>query len=168
MENKESEDIALDSRHAGGNEQPTVVTLNEQTHLLGGPSTARRSSAIFGASVSPGAFSQSIQKLKSATMTISLLEKPSDDRRASAFLAGWNITNLIQGTGILGVPYAVRMGGWAAVAANAIVAFLCCYTGKLLVECLYETSKRTGQKKRVRVNYPEVGEAVWPRWGTRL
>lgn len=168
MENKESEDIALDSRHAGGNEQPTVVTLNEQTHLLGGPSTARRSSAIFGASVSPGAFSQSIQKLKSATMTISLLEKPSDDRRASAFLAGWNITNLIQGTGILGVPYAVRMGGWAAVAANAIVAFLCCYTGKLLVECLYETSKRTGQKKRVRVNYPEVGEAVWPRWGNQI
>ena len=53
-------------------------------------------------------------------MTISLIERPSDDRRASAFLAGWNITNLIQGTGILGVPYAVRMGGWAAVGANAL------------------------------------------------
>ncbi|KAJ7386644.1 hypothetical protein OS493_006630 [Desmophyllum pertusum] len=103
-----------------------------------------------------------------STMTISLLEKPSDDRRASAFLAGWNVTNLIQGTGILGVPYAVRMGGWAAVAANAIVALLCCYTGKLLIECLYEKSKRTGQVKRVRVNYPEVGEAVWPGWGNRI
>ena len=101
-------------------------------------------------------------------MTVSLLEKPSDDRRASAFLAGWNVTNLIQGTGILGVPYAVQMGGWAAVAANAVVAFLCCYTGKLLIECLHETSKRTGKKKRVRVNYPEVGEAVWPRWGNQI
>jgi len=60
------------------------------------------------------------------------------------------------------------MGGWAAVAANAVVAFLCCYTGKLLIECLHETSKRTGKKKRVRVNYPEVGEAVWPRWGNQI
>ena len=168
MANKENEDIALDSRQAGVNEQPTVVVLDEQTHLLGGPSNRRRSSGTLGASLSRGGFSQSIQKLKSATMTISLIERPSDDRRASAFLAGWNITNLIQGTGILGVPYAVRMGGWAAVGANALVAFLCCYTGKLLVECLYETSKRTGQKKRVRVNYPEVGEVVWPRWGNQI
>lgn len=170
MTSQVNEEIALGSRQQA-NDQPTVVSLDEQTHLLGKPSKqrARSSSAeVMGASLSRGGFSQSIQKLKSATMTVSLLEKPSDDRRASAFLAGWNVTNLIQGTGILGVPYAVRMGGWAAVAANAIVAFLCCYTGKLLIECLYETSKRTGQKKRVRINYPEVGEAVWPRWGNQI
>lgn len=167
MESWASEDIALDNHQPGAaKDQPTVVTLDEKTHLLG-RRQRRSSSGILGASLSPG-FSHSIQKLKSATMTVSLLEKPSDDRRASAFLAGWNVTNLIQGTGILGVPYAVRMGGWAAVAANALVAFLCCYTGKLLIECLYETSKRTGQKKRVRVNYPEVGEAVWPRWGNQI
>ena len=59
-------------------------------------------------------------------------------------------------------------GGWAAVAANAIIALLCCYTGKLLIECLYEKSKRTGKVKRVRINYPEVGEAVWPGWGNRI
>ena len=99
---------------------------------------------------------------------MSLLEKPSDDRRASAFLAGWNVTNLIQGTGILGVPYAVRMGGWASVATIVLVALVCCYTGKLLVDCLYEESKRTGARKRVRINYPEVGEAVWPGWGNRV
>ena len=169
METPASEDIALNSRQPV-NDQPTVVALDEQTHLLGkaSGSRARSSSGIMGTSLSRGGFSQSLKKLKSATMTVSLLEKPSDDRRASAFLAGWNVTNLIQGTGILGVPYAVRMGGWAAVAANALVAFLCCYTGKLLIECLYETSKRTGKKKRVRVNYPEVGEAVWPRWGNQI
>ena len=168
MANQDGEDIALSNRQQ--NEQPTVVPLDEQTHLLGRQSDlrSRAHSGTMGASLSRGGFSQSMQKLKSATMTISLLEKPSDDRRASAFLAGWNVTNLIQGTGILGVPYAVRMGGWAAVGANAIVALLCCYTGKLLIECLYETSKRTGQKKRVRVNYPEVGEAVWPRWGNQI
>lgn len=161
-----NEDIALNSRQTAVNDQPTVVTFDEKTHLLGGQSDTK--SGVMGSSLSRGGLSQSIQKLRSATLTVSLLEKPSDDRRASAFLAGWNVTNLIQGTGILGVPYAVRMGGWAAVAANALVAFLCCYTGKLLIECLYTTSKRTGEKKRVRVNYPEVGEAVWPRWGNQI
>lgn len=165
-----NEDIAMAEHNPG--DQPTVVPLDEHSPLMGiqrdERSSLRDTSSIAGASLSRGGFSQSIQKLKSATMTISLIEKPSDDRRASAFLAGWNVTNLIQGTGILGVPYAVRMGGWAAVAANAIIAFLCCYTGKLLIECLYEKSKRTGQVKRVRVNYPEVGEAVWPRWGNRI
>ncbi|CAH3177546.1 unnamed protein product, partial [Porites lobata] len=93
---------------------------------------------------------------------------PSDDRNASAWLAGWNVTNLIQGTGILGVPYAVLMGGWAAVAIIVLVATICCYTGKLLVDCLYVESKRTGQRKRAYVNYPEVGEAAWPGWGNRI
>ena len=150
--------------------EPTIVPLDERSHLLARSNEAKptTTSSIVGGSSSRGGFSQSIQKLKSATMTISLLEKPSDDRRASAFLAGWNVTNLIQGTGILGVPYAVRMGGWAAVVANAKIALLCCYTGKLLIDCLYEKSKRTGKVKRVRVNYPEVGEAVWPGWGNRI
>ncbi|KAL9967095.1 hypothetical protein ACROYT_G025260 [Oculina patagonica] len=163
-----NEGIAMTEQNPG--DQATVVPLDEHSHLLARQSDARSraASSIAGASLSRGGFSQSIHKLKSATMTISLLEKPSDDRRASAFLAGWNVTNLIQGTGILGVPYAVRMGGWAAVAANAIIAFLCCFTGKLLIECLYVKSKRTGQVKRVRVNYPEVGEAVWPGWGNRI
>ena len=128
----------------------TVVPLDEHTHLLAGQDDvrSRTNSGIAGGSLSRGGFSQSLHKLKSATLTVSLLEKPSDDRRASAFLAGWNVTNLIQGTGILGVPYAVRMGGWAAVAANALIALLCCYTGKLLIECLYEKSKSKGQVTR--------------------
>lgn len=148
----------------------TVVPLDEHSHLLAGQDDvrSRTNSEFTGGSLSRGGFSQSVHKWKSATLTVSLLEKPSDDRRASAFLAGWNVTNLIQGTGILGVPYAVRMGGWAAVAANALIALLCCYTGKLLIECLYEKSKSTGKVKRVRINYPEVGEAVWPGWGNRI
>ena len=113
-------------------------------------------------------YQESLRRFRSSTLTMSLLEKPSDDRSASALLAGWNVTNLIQGTGILGVPYAVKMGGWASVASIAIVAIICCFTGKLLVGCLYEVSKTTGQKKRVHVNYPEVGEAVWPGWGNKI
>ena len=88
-----------------------------------------------------------------------MLAKPSDDRKGSALLAGWNVSNLIQGTGILGVPYAVQQGGWAAVFMIFFVALLCCYTGKLLIETMYETSRKTGIRRRLRVNYPEVAEA---------
>ena len=107
-------------------------------------------------------------KFRSASLSISMLAKPSDDRNASAWLAGWNVSNLIQGTGILGIPFAVHQGGWAAVASIFLVAALCCYTGKLLVSCLYEESKKTGIKRRLRVNYPEVGEAVYKKLGFRL
>lgn len=164
----EEEGIAMTEQDPAAS-QPTVVSLDERSHLLSVSNDQKSpiSSSVVGVASPRSGFSQSIKNLKSATMTVSLLEKPSDDRRASAFLAGWNVTNLIQGTGILGVPYAVRMGGWAAVAANAKIAFLCCYTGKLLIECLYERSRK-GMLKRVRVNYPEVGEAVWPGWGNRI
>jgi len=101
----------------------------------------------------------SFSNFRSASLSISMLAKPSDDRKANAALAGWNVSNLIQGTGILGVPYAVSQGGWAAIASIFIVAFMCCHTGKLLIECMYETSKKTGVRRRLRVNYPEVGEA---------
>jgi len=101
-------------------------------------------------------------------MSVSMLAKPSDDRKAHTFLAGWNVSNLIQGTGILGVPYAVQQGGWGGVASCFIVAFLCCHTGKLLIDCMYETSQKTGIKRRLRVNYPEVAEAVWGKTGYRL
>lgn len=108
---------------------------------------------------------ESFRNFRTASLSVSMLAKPSDDRKANAFLAGWNVSNLIQGTGILGVPYAVQQGGWAAVAAIFVVALLCCHTGKLLVDCMYETSKKTGISRRLRVNYPEVAEAVMGRKG---
>ena len=46
-----------------------------------------------------------------------------------------------------------------------VVAMMCCHTGKLLIECMYETSKKTGIRRRLRVNYPEVGEACFGRKG---
>ena len=112
--------------------------------------------------------SRQFRSFRTASLSISMLEKPSDDRKAHAFLAGWNVSNLIQGTGILGVPYAVQQGGWAAVAMIFLVAILCCHTGKLLVECMYEKSKKTGIRRRLRINYPEVAEAVMGRKGLVL
>ena len=104
----------------------------------------------------------------SAGITASLVEKECDDRNASAVLAGWNVTNMIQGMGILGIPYAVREGGLAAAVCIFTVALFCDYTGIYLVECLYEVSPRSQRRKRVRRNYPDIGEAVWPGFGGRL
>ena len=120
------------------------------------------------ASPQPRKRGTSFRDFRSATLSISMLARPSDDRHASAFLAGWNVSNLIQGTGILGVPYAVAQGGWAAVASIFLVAGICCYTGKLLISCLYEESEKTHMKRRLRVNYPEVGEAVYKNRGHTL
>ena len=160
-----SEEIPLKKPPSSANESSPLLLAPEQPG--GGEGDAADAAVANVVSIKPG-FVDSLRRFRSATMTVSLLERPSDDRRASAFLAGWNVTNLIQGTGILGVPYAVMMGGWAAVAAIVVVAAVCCFTGKLLVDCLYEESKRTGARKRVRINYPEVGEAAWPGWGNRI
>ncbi|XP_048588295.1 vesicular inhibitory amino acid transporter [Nematostella vectensis] len=105
---------------------------------------------------------------QAASTTISMVEQLSLDRRASALMAGWNVTSLIQGTGTLGIPYSVRMGGWAGITTILILAWVCCFTGKLLIECLYSESKSTGKIKRVYTNYPELGGAVWPKFGNHL
>lgn len=100
-----------------------------------------------------------------SSLSISMLAKPSDDRKSNTFFAGWNVSTLIQGTGTLGIPYAVRQGGWVSVAMIFFVSILCCHTGKLIVECMYEKSKKTGICRRLRTNYPELAQAVMGRKG---
>lgn len=39
---------------------------------------------------------------------------------------------------LVSLPYAVLQGGWAALFSMLGVAYICCYTGEILVECLYE------------------------------
>lgn len=156
------EEIALEPSMS----KPTIVPLAEKTPLLRRESDAGKTSLRL--SLSWVNLSGSLRKLRSATTTVSLIESQSDDRSSNAFLAGWNVTSLIQGTGMLGIPYAVKLGGWAAIASILVCGFLCCYTGKLLIDCLYVESKSMGQRRRVRVNFPEIGKAVWPGWGHKI
>lgn len=60
---------------------------------------------------------------------------------------------------IVSFPYAVHQGGYWAIFAMLIVAFICCYTGKILVECLYEKGK-DGTINRVRTSYGDIAESV--------
>ncbi len=69
---------------------------------------------------------------------------------------------------IVTFPYAVYEGGYWAVFAMAFVAWVTCYTGKILVECLYETDDQ-GVEQRVRGSYVEIAECVWGRtFGGRI
>ncbi|XP_033736547.1 vesicular inhibitory amino acid transporter-like [Pecten maximus] len=74
--------------------------------------------------------------------------------------AAWNITNAIQGMVIVSLPYVVLKSGYWAVVANVLVAGICCYTGKILVDCLYEENE-FGVKVRVRKSYVEVADLAF-------
>ena len=82
-----------------------------------------------------------------------------DGKGLTAWQAGWNVTNAIQGMFIVSLPYAVLHGGYWGVFALVFVAYICCYTGKILVACLYEQDAN-GQWIRVRDSYVAIAEAV--------
>lgn len=69
---------------------------------------------------------------------------------------------LFQGMFIVSFPYAVLQGGYWALIAMCLVAYICCYTGKILVQCLYEEDEY-GFIVRVRKSYVEIAEHVFGR-----
>ncbi|KAK7575696.1 hypothetical protein V9T40_011982 [Parthenolecanium corni] len=83
--------------------------------------------------------------------------------------AAWNVTNAIQGMFIVSLPFAVLHGGYWAIFAMIGIAYICCYTGKILIECLYEIDLNNGQRVRVRDSYVSIArECFGPVWGSRI
>ncbi|XP_070557106.1 vesicular inhibitory amino acid transporter-like [Ptychodera flava] len=87
--------------------------------------------------------------------------EPIAKRSISSWDAGWNVTNAIQGMFIVAFPYSVLHGGYWAIVVLLGIAYICCWTGKILVYCLYEEDEQTGEKVRVRNTYVDIAEAVW-------
>ncbi|XP_068738828.1 vesicular inhibitory amino acid transporter-like [Montipora capricornis] len=54
-----------------------------------------------------------------------------------------NLINYMEGIGFLALPYAIKRGGITILVAFLILPVCAWYTGKLLIECLYDTDKRT-------------------------
>uniref|UniRef100_A0AC34RP00 Amino acid transporter transmembrane domain-containing protein n=1 Tax=Panagrolaimus sp. JU765 TaxID=591449 RepID=A0AC34RP00_9BILA len=77
----------------------------------------------------------------------------------TALQAAWNVTNAIQGMFIVGLPFAVKVGGWITVFALIFVSYVCYRTGLSLIDCLYEDGKK------VRKSYREVAETACPGLG---
>lgn len=69
---------------------------------------------------------------------------------------------------IVNLPFAVLRGGYWAIFAMVGIAYICCYTGKILVECLYEEDAVTGERVRVRDSYVSIARVCFgERFGGR-
>jgi len=69
---------------------------------------------------------------------------------------------------IVSLPFAVLHGGYWAIIAMVGIAHICCYTGKVLVQCLYEPDPSTGQMVRVRDSYVAIAKVCFgPKLGAR-
>ena len=69
---------------------------------------------------------------------------------------------------IVTFPYTVVEGGYWTLFSMILIAYICCYTGEILVDCLYEENQ-AGIKERVRDSYVGIAEEVWgARVGGRI
>jgi len=75
-----------------------------------------------------------------------------------------NIVNFIEGLGFLALPYAVRKGGTVVIVAFFIIPVCLWYTGRVLIECLYDTDEKQ-RRVRVRSAFNELGEILLPKYG---
>ncbi|KAJ6660095.1 hypothetical protein lerEdw1_018021 [Lerista edwardsae] len=89
----------------------------------------------------------------------------------STWEAGWNVTNAIQGIFVLGLPYALLHSGCSGLLLIILAAAFCCYTGNILIACLYEEDD-DGQPVRVRGTYEDIANACcrkpFPKLGGRV
>ena len=75
-----------------------------------------------------------------------------------------------EGAGLLGLPFAVRLCGWASLGCLLLVGTLAGFTGYLLAMCMHESkiesgAARVGDGRRVRDSYAKVGAACYGRRG---
>lgn len=113
----------------------------------------------------------------------------SVSNRINEWQAAWNVTNAIQGMFVVSLPFAVAHGGYWALLAMLLVAYVCCYTGKILVDCLYDEKDdelvdifsgklrrfvdikvyKSKRHHRIRNSYVDIAQDVWgSQVGARL
>lgn len=88
---------------------------------------------------------------------------------------------------VVSLPFAIGSGGYWAFASMIIVAYICCYTGKILIDCLYDDDddeivdmfdnklpfkifkSKSFRRHRIRHSYIDIARDVWgPRFGARI
>jgi vesicular inhibitory amino acid transporter len=73
-------------------------------------------------------------------------------RKSTTLQTALNMFNELEGTGLLGLPYAIKLGGWGAVACMAVAGCLAAYTGVILCASMYDDRGR-----RVCMSYGDLG-----------
>ena len=89
-------------------------------------------------------------------------ENQLDNKTTTALQAFFNIFNANMGTGVLAMPYVIRLTGYWGIILIILVAALGNYTGKLLIYCLRED---TAYENLSKSTYADLGEAFWPHYG---
>lgn len=98
-------------------------------------------------------------------------------QKSTSCHAAWNLFNMVEGTGVLGLPYAVKQGGFVVIIGLALLAVISNYTGQILISCLYEKEAKVENEKdengkdveiRVRSTYEDIGRACFPRFGGKV
>ena len=94
------------------------------------------------------------------TSTRSVLRQPRRPvGKVSTILVAWNVLNMMVNLNILAIPYAIAVGGMIVIPLIPLVAIMSGFTGKLLIDCMYEHSvRRCRYKSRVRLDYIEIGQ----------
>ena len=77
--------------------------------------------------------------------------------KSSTWQAFANTLCYLEGTGPIALPYAVKRGGYVAIAVILLMPVAAYYTGKILIDCLYEGEKRNTRWVRVRETYADIG-----------
>lgn len=85
-----------------------------------------------------------------------LAERPE---QGSNFLAYANVVCVVAGTGTLGLPYALKLGGWIGVGILMLSLVMSVYTAILLMKCLYYNGKYRLE------SYQEIGRHAFGRVG---
>ncbi|KAI9476425.1 MAG: transmembrane amino acid transporter protein-domain-containing protein [Benjaminiella poitrasii] len=63
------------------------------------------------------------------------------EHAGSSWMAYFNIVCVVAGTGTLGLPLALKQGGWLGVLILFLSWFMSVYTGIILIRCLYTNGK---------------------------
>ncbi|KAG2188699.1 hypothetical protein INT44_003838 [Umbelopsis vinacea] len=77
----------------------------------------------------------------------------------SSFLAYFNVVCVIAGTGTLGLPAALKMGGWIGILILFLSWTASIYTGCILIKCLYAFQGRRME------SYKEIATTAFGRVG---
>ncbi|KAF4796255.1 hypothetical protein TURU_084845 [Turdus rufiventris] len=73
----------------------------------------------------------------------------------------------LKGIFVLGLPYALLHSGYSGLLLIVLAAALCCYTGNILIACLYEENEN-GQLIRVRDSYEDIANACCKKLSPNL
>ena len=95
----------------------------------------------------------------------SLVERLYPDRNGTVMLATWNLLPLLAGSAIFSMPFTVAVGGYFALVFMVVMSVMAAVTGILLIDCLYEVSPNSRNRKRVRKDLADIARAVWGRVG---